>query len=246
MISRNGDTMGKPKYKRVLLKLSGEAFCCPGGSGVEAAAMDAITRQIVPVVQAGVQMGVVVGAGNFARGRALKQTKLHPTTADYMGMLGTVMNALALRDTLQAAGVPASMFSAIAMPLICEDYFRPRAMRRLDKGHVLIFAGGTGHPGVTTDMCAAIRAADIDADVLLKATKVDGVYDSDPEKNPAAKKYDRLTHETAITGRLGVMDIPAMAFCMERNLPILVFDMRPAGNLAKAVAGETLGTIVSG
>ncbi len=237
--------MSTLKYSRVLLKLSGEALCPPGGSGVEAGALEAVTRQILPVVQAGVQLGIVVGAGNFARGRALKQTKLHSTTADYMGMLGTVMNALALRDTLQAAGVPATVLSAIAMPLICENYFRPLAMERLKAGQVLIFAGGTSHPGVTTDMCAAIRAADIEADVLLKATKVDGVYDSDPEKNPAAKKYDTLSYEKAITDRLGVMDIPAMAFCMERNLPILVFDMRPAGNLARAAAGETLGTVVT-
>ncbi|MBN1942230.1 MAG: UMP kinase [Phycisphaerae bacterium] len=236
--------MSNVKYQRVLLKLSGEAFCAPGGSGVDAAAMDAIAQQIVPVVRAGVQMGVVVGAGNFARGRALKETKLHPTTADYMGMLGTVMNALALRDTLQSAGVSATVLSAISMPLICEGYFRPRAMELLERGHVLIFAGGTSHPGVTTDMCAAIRSADIEADILLKATKVDGVYDGDPQTNPSAKKYDRLTHEKAITDRLGVMDIPAMAFCRERNLSILVFNMYQPGNLAAAVAGETLGTMV--
>jgi uridylate kinase len=236
--------MSQSKYKRVLLKLSGEAFCAPGGSGVDAVAMDAIARQIAPVVRDGVQLGVVVGAGNFARGRALKETKLHPTTADYMGMLGTVMNSLALRDTLQAADIPATVLSAIAMPLICESYFRPRAMELLENGHVLIFAGGTGHPGVTTDMCAAIRAADIEAEVLLKATKVDGVYDSDPETNPRAIKYDHLTYEIAIEDRLGVMDMPAVAFCMDRDLPILVFDMRPPGNLAAAVAGKPLGTMV--
>ncbi|MBN1555907.1 MAG: UMP kinase [Phycisphaerae bacterium] len=238
--------MGKTKYKRVLLKLSGEALCAPGGAGVDAGALGAIARQIVPVVQSGVRMGIVVGAGNFARGRALKETQLHPTTADYMGMLGTVMNALALRDTLQAAGAKATVLTAIPMPLICEGYFRPLAMERLEQGHVLIFAGGTSHPGVTTDMCAAIRAADIEAEILLKATKVDGVYDSDPQTNPDAKKYDALTYETAITDRLGVMDIPAMAFCRERNLPILVFNMYHPGNLAAAVAGETLGTMVGG
>lgn len=237
--------MVESKYKRVLLKLSGEALCTPGQAGVDAKAMDTVAGQIVPVAQAGVQLGIVVGAGNFVRGRALTETNIHPTTADYMGMLGTVMNALALRDTLQAAGVPATVLTAIPMPLVCEGYFRPRAMELLGTGHVLIFAGGTSHPGVTTDMCAAIRSADIEADILLKATKVDGVYDSDPETNPAAKKYDHLTYETAITNRLGVMDLPAMAFCMERALPILVFNMYQPGNFAAAVEGKTLGTLVA-
>ncbi|MCD4824226.1 MAG: UMP kinase [Phycisphaerae bacterium] len=234
------------RYNRVLLKLSGEALCSPGGSGIDATAVDSIVSQIVPVVESGVQMGIVVGAGNWVRGRQLADAEhIHNTTADYMGMLGTVMNALALRDTLQGHGVKAVVMSAIPMPLVCQSYFRPAAMEHLADGHVLIFAGGTSHPGVTTDMCAAIRAAEIEADILLKATKVDGVFDSDPEKNPDAKKYDRLSYQKALADKLGIMDLPAMAFCMERAMRIMVFNMYKSGNLAAVVGGAEIGTVVS-
>ncbi len=238
--------MAKPKYHRVLIKISGESLCAPGSLGVDPAAVKAIVDELIPIVKMGTQMGVVVGAGNLIRGRHLAETKtIHNTTADYMGMLGTVINALALRDALQADGVDAVVMSAIRMPLVCEAYFRPRAMEYLAAGRVIIFAAGTSHPGVTTDMCAAIRAAELDAEVLLKATKVDGVFDSDPEKNPDAKKYDALSYEKAITDRLGVMDLSAMAFCMERNMPTMVFKLSVAGNLAAAVEGRTVGTIVT-
>ncbi len=232
-------------YKRVLLKLSGEAFCAPGKTGIDTGALQAVAGQIAPLVESGAEMGVVVGAGNFVRGRSLAETCIHPATADYMGMVATVLNALALRDALRAAGRDATVLSAIPMPLVCENYFRPLAMERLAAGHVLIFAGGTSHPGVTTDMCAAIRASDIQADVLLKATKVNGVYDADPLATPNATKYDRLTYDQAIADRLGVMDLPAMAFCRDRAIPILVFNVYEPGRLAAAVAGKAPGTLVS-
>lgn len=235
----------KLKYKRVMLKLSGEALTLPGEGCVNGQAVADIVSRIAPTVKIGVEMGIVVGAGNLIRGRQLSGAKnIHRTTADYMGMLGTVMNALALRDGLQTAGCDAVVFSAIAMPLICDLYHRPRVIEALQAGKVVIFAGGTAHPGVTTDMCAAIRASDIDADILLKATKVDGVYDSDPHENPEAVKYDTLTVENAIAQKLGVMDLPAMAFCMDRKIPIMVFNMNIDGHLEDAVEGKNVGTVV--
>jgi uridylate kinase len=234
-----------PKYTRVVLKLSGEALCAPGGFGVDAQALTAAADRIVPILRHGVQMGLVVGAGNFVRGRQLQGTPIASTSADYMGMLGTVMNALALRDALQAAGAAAAVVSAIPMPLVCESFFRPRVMELLAAGQVVLFAGGTGHPGVTTDMCAALRAAEIGAQALLKATKVDGVFDSDPAVNPNAVKYDRLSYEQAVSERLGVMDLPAMAFCMERKIPIIVFNMYREGNLRAVVEGRDVGTRIA-
>lgn len=234
------------KYGRVLIKLSGEALCNSDGFGVAPSAVDSIVTEIAPILKMGTRVGVVVGAGNLVRGRSLTDAKnIHPTTADYMGMLGTVINALALRDTLQAHGIGAAVMNAIRMDLVCETYFRPRMMEYLDAGKVVIFAGGTSHPGVTTDMCAAIRAAEMEADILLKATKVDGVFDSDPEKNPAAKKYDTLTYERVLAEKLGIMDLPAMAFCMERKIPLMVFNMFKSGNLAAAVEGKDIGTYVT-
>jgi len=234
------------KFERVLIKLSGEALCDSGGLGVDPAAVDSIAAELAPVVEMGVGVGIVVGAGNLVRGRGLAGAKkIHSTTADYMGMLGTVINALALRDTLQASGMPAAVLSAIRMDLVCETYFRPRLMEYLDAGKVVIFAGGTSHPGVTTDMCAAIRASEMEADILIKATKVDGVFDSDPATNPEAKKYDTLTYEQALAEKLGVMDLPAMAFCMERKMPLRVFNMFTPGHLAAVVAGENIGTTVT-
>lgn len=233
-------------YRRILLKLSGEALCAKGSAGLDPSAVDAIASQIADVARQGTSVGIVVGAGNFIRGRALTKARhIHTTTADYMGMLGTVMNALALRDALCACRTPAVTVSAIRMDLVCETYYRPRVMQHLADGRIVVFAGGTSHPGVTTDMCAAIRAAEIEADALLKATKVDGVFDSDPAQNPEAKQFDRLTHSQALAEQLGVMDLPAMAFCLERNLPIVVFNMNKVGQLAQAVAGETVGTLVT-
>jgi uridylate kinase len=238
--------MTPTRYQRVLLKLSGEALCQPGQPGVASEAMSSVARELLPVVQAGTQVGIVVGAGNWVRGRMLKDDPhVQRTTADYMGMLATVMNALALRDTLAGKGMEAVVVSAIAMPLICETYFRPKVMEYLAEGKVVIFAGGTSHPGVTTDMSAAIRAADIDADAVLKGTKVDGVFDSDPMENPDAKRYEQLTYSQAIAEQLGVMDLPAMAFCMDHDLPIVVFNFAGEGNLARAVEGQAVGTLVT-
>lgn len=237
--------MAETTFQRILVKLSGEALAPSDGLGVDPDAVQRVGRELRLVTQHGVGLGVVVGAGNLMRGRALAGAEhIHPTTADYMGMLGTVMNALALRDTLIGLGTDAVVYSAIAMPLVCRTYFRPQAMDDLTEGKVLIFAGGTSHPGVTTDMCAAIRANDIDADVLVKATKVDGIFDKDPEKFPDAKKYNSLPYDQVLAERLGVMDLPAMAFCMERTLPVVVLDLFQPGRLAAAAAGEVVGTRV--
>ncbi|MCL2701541.1 MAG: UMP kinase [Phycisphaerae bacterium] len=231
------------QFKRILLKLSGEALGGPDG-GVSAAAMDSVVAELRAVRQAGVQVGVVVGGGNFLRGRDLADNpRIARTTADYMGMLATNMNGLALRDSLESHGVKATLFSAIPDTRFCEPFNRRQVIERLDAGHVVIFSGGTGNPFFTTDTCAALRAAEISADALFKATTVDGVYDSDPKKNPHAKKYDKLTYAKVLADRLGVMDLTAISLCMERNLPIFVF---PAGQLATAVAGENVGTIITG
>ena len=234
------------KYKRILVKLSGEALCKNGGSGIDPAAVKMIAQEFVTVAKSGVKTGIVVGAGNIIRGRDLAETPdIQNITADYMGMVATLINALALRDTLCSCGVKSEVVSAIPIPLVCESYYRPAVLEYLDEGRIVIFAGGTSHPGVTTDMCAAIRATEIQADILLKVTKVDGVYDSDPAVNPKAKKYDSLTYEQAIAEKLGVMDLPAMAFAMDRNIPMMVFNMFEEGNLAAAVSGEKVGTIVT-
>jgi len=205
-----------------------------------------VAKELAAVAESGVKVGVVVGAGNIIRGRDLADAPdIQNITADYMGMVGTLINALALRDTICSCGVKSAVFSAIPIPLVCESYFRPRVLEYLDEGRIVIFAGGTSHPGVTTDMCAAIRATEIQAEILLKATKVDGVYDSDPAVNPKAKKYESLTYEQAIAEKLGVMDLPAMAFSMDRNMPMMVFNMFKAGNLTAAVNGKKIGTIVT-
>lgn len=237
--------MTEIKFKRVLIKLSGEALAGEAGFGVDPVACEKIAAQLTPAAQLGVGIGIVIGAGNLMRGRHLADaTNIHRTTGDYMGMLGTVMNGLALRDALQSQGTDAVVVSAIAMPLLCEQYFRPRVLEHLQAGRVVIFVGGTSHPGVTTDMCAAIRASEIEADALLKATKVDGVYTADPHKDPTATRYETLTYEKAVVDRLGVMDLAAMAFCMDHNVPIMVFKMDEPGNLVRAVEGQTIGTLV--
>jgi len=231
------------KFKRVLLKLSGEALGGADG-GISAAAMAVVAGELRAVQQAGVQVGVVVGGGNFLRGRDLADNpRVARTTADYMGMLATNMNGLAMRDSLESHGIKATLLSAIPDARFCEPFNRRRAVELLDAGHVVIFSGGTGNPFFTTDTCAALRASEIGADGLFKATTVDGVYDSDPKKNPAAKKYDTLTYETAIKDRLGVMDLTAISLCMEQKIPIFVFR---AGKLAAAVAGEAVGTLITG
>jgi len=235
-----------PKYKRVLLKVSGEGMCSPGGFGIEPDAVSMLVREILPVTKMGVQMGLVPGGGNFIRGRDLADNPhIHRVTADYMGMLATVMNAIALQDALESYGVPATVLSAVPMPQICELFIRRQAVRHLEDGRVVILAGGTGSPFFTTDMCAALRANEINAEVLLKATKVDGVFDADPAVRPEAKKFDRLSYRQVLADRLGVMDFTGISMCMERGIPIVVFELAKAGSLLQAVCGRKVGTIIA-
>ncbi len=234
-----------PAYKRILVKLSGECFNSAENCGVDASAGDRLASELLPVIKSGVRVAFVVGGGNIIRGGRLVESRIRRTTADYMGMLATVINALALRDILEHNGAAAVVMSAIPMGAICESFCRDKALEYLDAGKAVIFAAGTGNPYFTTDTCAALRASEIGAEALIKATKVDGVFDSDPMKNPAAKKYDRLTYQKAITDQLGVMDLTAISMCMENRIPIIVLELFRPGNLVSAVAGKGVGTLVS-
>jgi uridylate kinase len=236
-----------PAYKRVLLKLSGEAFGPGGkGGGISLDETLAIAAQLKRVVERGVELAVVVGGGNLLRGAQFSagNATIKPATADHMGMLATVMNALALQDTLESLDVPTRVQSAIAMDEVCEPFIRRRAIRHLEKGRVVILAGGTGNPFVTTDTAAALRGVELGADVLMKATRVDGVYSEDPEKNPHAERYDRLTYQKVIDARLKVMDLSAFDLCQKAKLPILVFDYKMDRAIEKAVAGQPIGTLI--
>lgn len=236
----------RPHFRRVLLKISGEALCAAGDFGIDAGAIGAVAAELGPLHQAGVQVGLVVGAGNFLRGRALAEAEfVQRATADAMGMLATVMNALAMRDALEHRGIPARALSAIATGGACEPYVRRRALRHLEKGRVLVLAGGTGSPFFTTDTCAALRASELGAEALLKATKVDGVFDADPVSHPRAKKFERLTYGEVLARQLGVMDLAAVSLCMESRIPVIVFRLATEGNLMAAVRGEKVGTIIS-
>ncbi len=235
-----------PTYKRVLLKISGEALCAPGGSGIDPAELELIAREVYNAAQQGAEVAVVVGGGNIIRGGTLAKTgKFEQASADYMGMLGTVINGLALKEALEHLGQPARVMSALSVTSVAERYIRGRALRHLEKGRVIIFVGGTGNPFFTTDSAAALRAAEIGADVVLKATKVDGIYDKDPKKHDDAVRYETLTFQEAIEKQLGVMDTTAFAMCQERDIPIVVFDMKQPGNIAEVVAGTPHGTRVS-
>lgn len=235
----------QPKYKRILLKLSGEAFCRPGGFGIDPVELDLIAREIVEATGAGTQISIVVGGGNIIRGAELAaQGHLHQATADQMGMLGTVINALALKEKLVSIGVPCRVMSAIEIRAVAENFIRGRAIRHMEKGRVVILAAGTGNPFFTTDTCAALRATELDCDILLKATKVDGVYTADPKKDPSAKKFDTLTFADAMTKKLRVMDMTALAMCSEHRLPVMVFDFHRTGNIARVVRGERIGTLL--
>ncbi len=233
------------KYHRILLKLSGEALAPPDGRGIDPDAAEAIAERVCEVHRLGVQVAVVIGAGNLWRGRQGLERGMDRATADYMGMLATVMNALALMDAIERAGVPVRVQSAIEMRAVAEPYIRRRALRHLEKGRVVIFGGGTGNPYFTTDTTAALRAMEIGADVLIKATKVDGVYDSDPRTHPEAKRFDRLTYIEAINRRLEVMDSTALSLCMDNNLPILVLNLWDPEALRRALYGEPVGTLVT-
>lgn len=236
---------GTPKYKRILLKLSGEALAGQGNIGIDPDKAEEIAKQVADVVATGVQLAIVIGAGNLWRGRTGIDRGMDRATADYMGMLGTVMNALALMDAIERGGVEVRVQSAIEMRAVAEPYIRRRAMRHLDVGRVVIFGAGTGNPYFSTDTTAALRAMEIDADVVIKATKVDGIYDSDPKKNPDAKRFTHLSYIDALNMRLAVMDSTAISLCMENNLPIIVLDFWQEGALKKALLGEPSGTLIN-
>jgi uridylate kinase len=235
--------MKKIKYKRVVLKISGEALAGAERFGINPKTIENISESIKNAVELGVEVAIVVGGGNFWRGRTGKG--MDRTTADHMGMLATTINSLALQDSLESKGVPVRVQTAIEMRQIAEPYIRRRALRHLEKKRVVIFACGTGNPYFSTDTAAALRAAEIDAEVILLAKKVDGVYDSDPELNPDAKKYDTLTHMDLINQRLGVMDTTATSLCMDNNIPILVFGIDKPDNIIKAIYGEEIGTSIT-
>ncbi len=232
------------KYRRILLKLSGEALAGATGYGIDTNEVDAIASRIKQVFDMKVQVAVVIGAGNLWRGKQGLEHGMDRATADYMGMLATVMNAMALMDALERQGVFTRVMSAIEMRAIAEPYIRRRAIRHLEKGRVVIFGAGTGNPFFSTDTAAALRATEIDADVVIKATKVDGVYDSDPKKNPGAKKFDRLSYIDVINRRLEVMDSTAITHCMENKIPLLVINLWDSTALIRALRGEAVGTLV--
>lgn len=233
------------KYKRILLKLSGEALSGPNGFGIDPLQAERLAERVKEVRDLGVDVAIVIGAGNLWRGRTGIQRGMDRATADYMGMLATVMNALALMDAMERMGLVTRVQSAIEMHAVAEPYIRRRAIRHLEKGRVVILGAGTGNPYFSTDTAAALRAMEIGADVVIKATKVDGVYDSDPLKNPQAVKFDYLTYMETINRRLEVMDSTAISLCMDNHLPILVLDLWQPEALRKAVLGEPIGTLVS-
>ena len=237
---------GAPVYHRILLKLSGEALLGKRQYGVDPDFCAFIAAQVAQVHSLGVQIGIVVGGGNIFRGLAAAARGMDRATGDYMGMLATVMNGLALQDALEKAGVPTRVMSALAMNEVAEPYIRRRAVRHLEKGRVIILAAGTGNPYFTTDTAAALRAVEIGAEIILKATKVDGVYDADPVTNPEAKRYEHLTYAQVLADRLGVLDSTAVSLCMENDTPIIVFDLNKPDNIRRVAAGEPVGTLISG
>ena len=236
--------MSELKYKRILLKLSGEALSGPSGYGIDVTEAESIASRIKEISDMGVQVAAVIGAGNLWRGKQGLDRGMDRATADYMGMLGTVMNALTLMDALERQGVVTRVQSAIEMRSVAEPYIRRRAIRHLEKGRVVIFSAGTGNPFFSTDTAAALRGTEMDVDVLIKATKVDGVYDSDPKKNPNAVKFDELSYIEVLNRRLEVMDSTAITLCMENNLPILVLNLWDLQALMQALRGEKSGTLV--
>ncbi|MGF1477913.1 MAG: UMP kinase [Cyanophyceae cyanobacterium] len=233
-------------YGRVLLKLSGEALMGDLGYGIDPQVVGDIAQEISEVVRNNIQVAIVVGGGNIFRGVKAAAKGMDRATADYIGMIATIMNAMTLQDALEQIGIPTRVQTAIAMQEVAEPYIRRRAMRHLEKGRVVIFGGGSGNPFFTTDTTAALRAAEIDAEVIFKATKVDGVYDSDPHQNPEARRYQSLTFAHVLTNDLRVMDGTAIALCKENDIPIVVFNLLVRGNIVRATQGEPVGTIVGG
>lgn len=235
-----------PKFRRVLLKLSGEALAGDIGFGICPETVHAIARQVREVRELGVEVVVVVGGGNIFRGQVGSERGIERATGDYMGMLATVINSLALQDALEKNGVPTRVQSAITITQVAEPFIRRRAVRHLEHGRVVVFGAGTGNPYFSTDTAAALRASEVGAEVVLKATKVDGIYDSDPKKNPAAKRFDTITYQEALARRLKVMDATAFSLCMDNKLPIIVFDFFQPHSIKRVVLGETIGTLVTG
>jgi uridylate kinase len=239
--------MGECKYKRVLLKLSGESFCQPGQFGIDGPALQSIAERIAEVCKLGPQIAVVVGAGNILRGETFSEKSHIPrNTADYMGMLATIINACALQETLEKQGQPTRVLSAIEVAAICEPFIRRRALHHLEQGRVAILAGGTGNPFFTTDTCAALRASELEANLLIKATKVEGVYSEDPGKNPQATLFKHLSYGDVLKDRLRIMDQSAISLCQENKIPIIVLNIFKKGNIAKAICGQQVGTIIDG
>jgi uridylate kinase len=232
-------------YKRILVKLSGEALLGTTDFGIDPLVLRRIASELLESQQSGVQVACVIGGGNIFRGSGLAKAGIDRATADHMGMLATVMNALAMQDAIESVGGNARVQSAIRINQVCEDYIRRRAMRHLEKGRIVIFAAGTGNPYFTTDSAAALRAVEIEAEVLLKATKVNGIYDSDPMTNPNAKRYATLTYDKVLADRLNVMDATAIVMCRDNGLPLRVFDLNNSGDLPRIVRGEDVGTIVT-
>lgn len=233
-----------PRYERILLKLSGEVMAGSASFGIEAARVEQLAAEIAEVARSGVQIGLVVGGGNFFRGVAEAARRMDRVTADQMGMLATVINALALQDALERLSTPTRVMTAIAMQAVAEPYIRRRAIRHLEKGRVVIFAGGTSNPYFSTDTAAALRALEIRAQVVAKATRVDGVYDMDPLKHPEARKYDEVSYQEVLEKRLGVMDASAVVMCRDNHLPIIVFNLNCHGNIMRVSMGEPVGTLV--
>jgi len=232
------------KYQRVLLKLSGEHLAGQQGYGIDPRVISGLAKEIAQIKQNGIELAITVGGGNIFRGLAASTEGMDRAQADYIGMLATVMNALALQEALERVGVMTRVMSAIEMNAIAEVYIRRRAIRHLEKGRVVIFAAGTGNPYFTTDTTAALRACEIAADVFMKATKVDGIYDSDPQQNPAAKRFERISYMEVLTNSLNIMDSTAISLCMDNGLPLIVFNLGQAGNMFKALSGEAVGTVV--
>ncbi len=236
--------MTEPTHRRILVKLSGEALLGEGEFGIDADILARLAAEVSECVAAGAQMALVLGGGNLFRGAGLASKGMDRVTGDHMGMLATVMNALAMQDALERIGVPTRVMSALQMPQVCEDYIRRRAMRHLEKGRVVIFASGTGNPFFTTDSAASLRAVEIGADLLIKATKVDGIYSDDPVRNPDARFYKSLTYDRALREELAVMDATAIVLCRDNRIPLRVMDIYESGALVRAVAGEDIGSLV--
>jgi len=236
---------GRPAYRRIVLKLSGEALAGNQSYGIDPLMLDRVASEVREVSELGVQIAIVIGGGNIFRGVAASAGGMDRATADYMGMLATVINALALQDALEKAGLQTRVLSAIEMRAVAEPYIRRRAMRHLEKGRVVIFAAGTGNPFFTTDTAGALRAVEIGADAIMKATKVDGVYSADPKQDATAQRFDRMTYIEVLNRGLQVMDAAAISLCMDNKLPIIVFDLTRSGNIKRIVLGEAVGSIVS-